>query len=98
MDQRAARGIKKFSQPAREELTSLIVALEKEGFLKEPEAKKITSEIFEMRVAQEKKQYRACYAYLAHPEIILLSAFEKQTNKTPIKEIRLAQKRLQAYK
>ena len=41
--------------------------------------------------------YRSLYAYLGKEVIIILSAFIKKTQKTPIKEIQKARNRLKKY-
>ncbi len=57
-----------------------------------PHTKFITKNIFELRI-RGKTEVRIFYTHL-HGEHILLHAFKKKTQKTPIKELRIAQRRL----
>ncbi|MBI1975380.1 MAG: type II toxin-antitoxin system RelE/ParE family toxin [Parcubacteria group bacterium] len=61
-----------------------------------PDARKITRDIFEIRVMHE-GTYRGFYAYLGHPNIVILHFFQKKTQRTPVKHIKLAERRLQDY-
>lgn len=67
--------------------------LEKYGsFLNMPHSKKLTSEIYELRI-RGKQEIRILYAFLGN-DIYLLHAFKKQSQKTPSKEINTAINRL----
>lgn len=67
--------------------------LEKFGFvLGMPHSKKITNELFELRVRGQ-QEVRIFYTF-SHPKAILLHGFVKKTEKTPIKEIKTALSRL----
>lgn len=59
-----------------------------------PYAKKITTEIYELRL-RGKLEVRIFYGFIGN-EICLLHAFKKQTNKTPTQEIELAQNRFRS--
>jgi phage-related protein len=96
IDSRAAREIKRFPKEAIKEIRAAIEALSKLGFLRGPKGKKLGSGLFEIR-ANCQGQFRSFYAYLDHPKIIVLSAFQKKTNKTPKKEIHKAEQRLLEY-
>ncbi len=72
---------------------SEIDLLEKHGqFLGMPHAKKLNSELYELRI-RGKQEARIVYAF-AGKKIYLLHAFKKQTQKTPLREIHTAIKRL----
>lgn len=63
--------------------------LEKHGaFLGMPHAKKITNNLYELRV-RGKQEIRIIYGFVKR-DIYLLHAFKKQTRKTPHKEIKTA--------
>ncbi len=61
-----------------------------------PFAKKITDNLFEIRVT-DKGQWRATYGYIFENRIIILSAFQKKTQKIPKKEILIAIKRFKQF-
>lgn len=81
IDQRAEKEIDQFSVEVQIKITATLEVLAIEGFLKEPYAKRIDEEIFEIRI-KHKGQYRALYAYLKGRRIIILSAFQKKRQKT----------------
>lgn len=96
LDERAAHEIGNFSEEVQIKITASLEILARDGFLKEPFAKKIDTELFEIRV-KYKGQWRALYAYLHKHIIVILSAFHKKTQKTPLQEIKKAKKRLQQH-
>ena len=96
IDPRANKEIKSFPKGAQKEMRSALDALGKLGFLRGPKGKRINSGLFEIRIDYQ-GQFRSLYAYLGHPTIIVLSAFQKKTQKTPMKEIRKAKQRLREY-
>ena len=98
IDPRALKELKKFSNDAYLKFVALFKLLEEEGFLYEPLAKKLKGHknLFELRV-KSRGQFRSIYSYIGKEEIIILTAFNKKTQKTPIREINKAIKRLQDY-
>ncbi|MDO8658731.1 MAG: type II toxin-antitoxin system RelE/ParE family toxin [Candidatus Levybacteria bacterium] len=42
-------------------------------------------------------EYRSLYAYIGELNIVILHFFRKKTQKTPIKNLELAQRRLRLY-
>ena len=60
-----------------------------------PYSKKLTKEISELRV-RGGEEIRILYTFSKN-NIYLLHAFKKKTQKTPVREIRLAEKRLRRY-
>jgi len=96
IDNRADKEIKRFPRPVQLKFRALFILLERDGFLSEPSAKKISSDLFEIRV-KYKGQWRAIYAYVTKTLIIILTGFNKKTQKTPVKEINKAKDRLKDY-
>ena len=96
IDERAAKEINSFNEEVQIKIAASLEILARDGFLKEPYAKRINENLFEIRV-KHKGQWRALYAYLGEESIIVLSAFQKKTQKTLTKEIKKADKRLQQY-
>ncbi len=96
IDVRAVKEIESFDEEVQIRIAASLEILSRDGFLKEPYAKRIDEDLFEIRV-KYKGQWRAIYAYLRKTKIIVLSAFQKKTQKTPPKEIKKAQKRLKQH-
>lgn len=61
------------------------------GYLDEPYSKHIKGKIRELRVDFSKNKHRIFYFTFIKKTIILLHAFLKKTQKTPIKEIKKAE-------
>lgn len=66
--------------------------------LTEPYAKHISNELWELRIKFSTDLSRIFYFIATDSKIVLLHAFIKKTDKTPIADINLAQKRLKDYK
>lgn len=98
IDKRAEEELKKFSRPVQLKFQALFEILEEDGKLEEPFGKKLSGKgnLFEIRVKQG-GQWRALYAYIDENSIIILCAFVKKTQKTPIMELDKAIKRLTDY-
>ena len=62
------------------------------GYLDEPYSRHITGKIRELRINFSTHRHRIFYFSFASKIIVLLSAFSKNTEKTPFKEIYLAEK------
>lgn len=61
------------------------------GYLDEPYSKHIKGKIRELRIDFSKNSHRIFYFTFINRNIILLHAFLKKTNKTPINEIKKAE-------
>lgn len=97
LDKRAEKEIFKFPQLVQAKFAALFVILEQDGFLYEPNAKRINEDLFELRV-RYRGQWRVVYAYIGKLEIIILSGFQKKTQKMPENEIKKALQRLKSHK
>jgi phage-related protein len=97
IDKRADKEISVLPINVQIQLRSLIGVLADTGKLNLPEGKKLNREIFEIRI-KSKNQHRCLYAYCNHQIIVILSAFTKKQQKTPLKEIEKAFNRLKTYK
>ncbi len=85
--------IKSLDEKTQSKTMTMIDLLENYGnLLRMPYSKKLTSDLFELRI-RSKQDVRIIYSF-KNRNIYILHAFKKQTNKTPIKEIETAQKRL----
>ena len=97
VDPRAEKELNKFDQKVRLDFDSLIKILGNEGKLSIPEGKKIGKKLFEIRV-KVNGIYRGIYAYVGKEGIVILHFFQKKSQKTPIKSIKIAERRLKEYK
>jgi phage-related protein len=88
--------LNKIPHNTREELQHLFKILSDQGKLELPYGKKITKDLFEIRI-RHKDHWRAIYAYIKGDIIIIVSLFKKKTNKTPLKELKKVYKRLLQY-
>jgi len=61
------------------------------GILDEPYSKHIKGKIRELRVDFSSNKYRIFYFTFVEQNIILLHAFSKKTDKTPLSEIKIAE-------
>jgi len=89
----AIKELDTFSIEIKARFNDLFQILGKEGKLEMPFAKKLDTNLFEIRI-KHKGQWRATYAYILKDKIIILSVFLKKTKKTPKKEIAKALRRL----
>lgn len=85
--------VKSLDEPTIAKIIHTIDLLEKYGpFLGMPHAKKLTSELYELRI-RGKQEVRIIYSFV-NEKIFLLHAFKKQTQKTPRREIEKSLSRL----
>lgn len=96
VDKNAEKELREFSEEVQLEFEAYFKILELEGKLDFPQAKKITKDLFEIRV-KLKGEYRGFYAYVGKLDIVILHFFRKKRQKTPIKDLELAQRRLKRY-
>lgn len=86
-----------FEESIQEDLDALVRILREEGRLSYPDAKKITKELFEIRIMSG-GAYRGFYAYIWEEYVVILYFFQKKSQRTPLKNIATALKRLRRYK
>ncbi len=88
----AEKEIDTFPKHIRDRYWKLITEFETRGYLEYPDSKKLQGyDLFEIRILGD-GIYR--FIYCDHKEhIIILSAFKKKTQKTPVREIEKAIKR-----
>ncbi|MDP2630855.1 MAG: type II toxin-antitoxin system RelE/ParE family toxin [Candidatus Uhrbacteria bacterium] len=95
-DARAVKEFEEFERSVQLSFQSHITILSSEGRLEFPDARKISAEIFEIRI-EWGGAYRGLYAYAGKDFIIILHFFNKKSQKTPLKNIAVARQRLKAY-
>jgi len=95
-DRNALKELQGFSVAVQKEFQAYIALLASEGKLGFPEARKVTKELFEIRVTQD-GAHRGFYAYLKGRYVVILHFFQKKTQRTPLSNIKLAQQRLKRY-
>src|SRR3989338_9977620 len=96
LDKNAEKELREFDEEVRLEFEAYFKILQLEGKLDFPSARKVTRDIFEIRI-KLKGEYRGFYAYVGKLNIIVLHFFRKKTQKTPVKDIELAQRRFKLY-
>lgn len=96
LDRNAEKELREFSEEVQLEFEAYFKILELEGKLDLPHAKKVTKDLFEIRIKLQ-GEYRGFYAYIGKLDIVVLHFFRKKTPKTPIKDLELAQRRLKQY-
>jgi len=95
-DKNAEKELRRFVEKVQIEFEGYFLILKKEGKVDFPESKKIDKNLFELRV-KFKGEYRGFYAYVGKIYIIILHFFKKKTQKTPIRNIKTAKRRLKKY-
>ena len=96
VDKNAEKELRGFGEEVQLEFEAYFKILGLEGKLDFPHAKKITRDLFEIRIKLQ-GEYRGFYVYIGELDIIVLHFFRKKTQKTPIKDLELAQRRLKLY-
>ena len=96
LDKNAQKELKDFSEEVQLEFEAYFKILQLEGKLDFPQAKKVTKDVFEIRV-KLKGEYRGFYAYIGKSDIVILHFFRKKTQKIPIKDLKIARRRLKLY-
>ncbi len=94
---RAREAIREFPEDVRREFGKVIFDLQKGEKLSMPLSRpmsSVASGIEELRVRDHSGAYRAFYYTKLADSVLIFHAFAKKTQKTPLHEIALAQKRL----
>src|SRR3989344_753443 len=95
-DKNAEKELREFSEEVQLEFEAYFKILELEGKLNFPSARKVIKDLFEIRI-KLRGEYRGFYAYVGKVDIVILHFFRKKTQKTPKKDLELAQRRLKQY-
>ncbi len=85
------------SQPMQDQavIVAVLSAIEEEGFsAKGALFRQLNGKLWEIKVKAPSGGYRFLYVTLDRETMIILHAFRKKTQKTPLKEIKLATRRL----
>ena len=96
LDKNAEKELREFSEEVQLGFEAYFKVLALEGKLDFPQAKKITKDLFEIRIKLQ-GEYRGFYAYIGKLDIVIAHFFRKKTQKSPIKDLELAQRRLKLY-
>ena len=96
LDKQAKKELRQFPEKVQIKFEAYIIRLRQQGKLEFPESKKINNKLFELRV-KIKNTYRGFYTYLGKTYIIILHFFKKKAQKTPLKNLKTAQRRLRQY-
>jgi phage-related protein len=96
IDEHAKKELRTFSIPVQDIFYGQIGYLGEHGRLALPDAKKISKNLFEIRV-QHKGNYRGLYAYVYGDSIIILRFFQKKSQKLARQHVVVAAQRLKSY-
>jgi len=103
-DERGRKPVEEFidgtnSDKVKAKIFSGLKLLQEVGFLEFPYSRKIESvkKLRELRVQFSSNIYRIFYFMQVGREIILLHGFQKKTQKTPQREIDIAEKRMKEH-
>lgn len=96
IDYRAERELNKFSEAVYYKFEGLIRILRAQGEIDFPEGKKIGRNLFEIRIKLN-GEYRGFYAYIGLEKIIILHFFKKKSQRTPMKDVKVSERRLKEY-
>lgn len=96
IDTRAQREIGSFPALVQAKIKASLLLLARDGRLEVPFAKKLDRQLFEIRI-KHAGQWRVLYAYIEEEYIIILSAFQKKTQKTPSLILETTKQRLRGY-
>lgn len=96
IDERAEKELRKFSLEVQGEFEKRLDYLREYGKLEFPEARKVSKDLFEIR-DKLKGEYRGFYGYGSAKYIVILHVFRKKTRRTPLKNLKVAERRLKEY-
>ena len=96
IDEKAEEELKEFSLEIKEAFEKRFVVLSIKGYLEYPEARKVTRDLFEIRI-KLRGIYRGFYAYVGKKYIVVLHIIRKKTQKTPKRSLEVAERRLRQY-
>jgi len=96
IDERAEKELRKFSLEVQREFEERLDYLREYGKLEFPEAKKLSKNLFEIRIKLS-GAYRGFYGYAGEKYIVILHVFRKKTQKTPLKNLKVTERRLREY-
>lgn len=97
-DKAAKKTVRSFSPEVKREIGTLLMILQFGETLGPPQSKAfktIHSSAFELRVKDSSGAYRVSYVLFDKSNIFIPHSFTKKTQKTPLKEINVAKKRLE---
>ncbi|MCX6816872.1 MAG: type II toxin-antitoxin system RelE/ParE family toxin [Candidatus Beckwithbacteria bacterium] len=95
-DKNADKELAEFSISVQKVFLSLINILKTTGKLEFPVTKKLEKNLYEIRVKLQ-GEFRGFYAYMGKEFIVILHFFHKKTQKTPLKNLKTAKRRLKQY-
>lgn len=94
-----ARPVKDFIDSLTDEEAASVVAGMKEIAVRGlSRARHLRGDVYEVRADAEKRSFRVLFSKEAKFILLSLSAFEKRTQKAPIRELELAERRLKDWR
>jgi len=96
IDRRASKEMVQFPEEVLIAFKIALKVLTRNGCLVPPYGKKIDQDLYEIRI-QHFGQWRFLYSYFKYNWIVILSAFQKKSQRTPLVELKKARKRMREY-
>jgi len=95
-DIKAQKEFEEFVEPVQKKFDFVLKTLREIGRLDFPDSRKVYRNLYELRIKFQ-GEYRGLYAYLIQSQIVILRFFRKKSQKTPIKDLKTAKRRLKYY-
>lgn len=93
IDDRVEKGLSGFTDNERSHIKGVIELFQEKGFyLTEKHLKKLTKTLWELRSSNTRVLFG-----IINSIAVIVNIFKKKTNKTPMREIQLAKRRLNQY-
>ena len=89
--------IRALDKDTRREIGTFLFLLQRGNILKPPLSKKMSSihkNAFELRISDRKGENRIIYVLALKDKILIPHAFRKKSQKTPLREIEIARRRI----
>jgi len=96
IDERTKKEIYGFPYRVQLSFEGYFDILAEKGRLEYPDTKKVGKNLFEIRI-KSGGEHRGLYAYAGKQFIVILHAFRKKTQKIPVRNLKVAERRLKEY-
>jgi phage-related protein len=81
-----------------EEAASVVAAMKEVGELGLSAARHLRGDLYEVRADADRRTFRVLFAQETKFILLSLAGFQKKTQKTPVKELELAERRLRDWR
>jgi phage-related protein len=87
-----------FDRLTDEEVAAIVAAMKEVGQLGLGRSRHLRGDIYEVRADGDRRSFRVLFAQETKFILLSLSVFEKRTQKTPVRELDLAERRLRDWR